>query len=70
MIERSESEILGLNWLSSLVKEDMGRIGQEWMQSIEEHRVFDELYAFRGLDGHQIRVHGFAIHKKNRKTTC
>jgi PAS domain-containing protein len=68
MLERSESEILGLNWLSSLVKEDMGRIGQGWMQSIEENRVFDEIYAFRGIDGHPIRVHGFAIHKKNRKT--
>ena len=65
MIERSESELLGNQWISCLIKNDEHRISSEWKRSIAEQRPFDEVYKFKGQD-EDILVHGLAFHKKSK----
>jgi len=65
MIERSESELLGNQWISCLIKSDEHRISSEWKRSISEQRPFDEVYKFKGQDN-DILVHGLAFHKKSK----
>ena len=65
LLKRTESELLGNNWISCLIKTDVDRIGDAWEAAIQEKRTFDEIFAF--IDGNEpsdtIRVHGLAFHK-------
>ena len=65
LLKRTESELLGNNWISCLLKADVDRVGDAWEAAIQEKRTFDEIFAF--IDGNEsnniIRVHGLAFHK-------
>jgi PAS domain-containing protein len=66
-LNRVESELLGNNWISCLVKTDTERISNAWYDSIEDMRTFDEIFSFSNNDQRDIKVHALAFHKLNKK---
>lgn len=66
LVKRVESEMLGNGWVSCISHEDTRRISEAWETSIEENRIFDEIYTFTSGES-SIKVHGIAFHKKNNK---
>lgn len=66
-LNRVESELLGNNWISCLVKSDTERISTAWYDSIEDMRTFDEIFSFSNSNQRNIKVHALAFHKLNKK---
>jgi PAS domain-containing protein len=66
-LNRVESELLGNNWISCLVKTDTERISNAWYDSIEDMRTFDEIFSFSNGKQRDIKVHALAFHKLNKK---
>lgn len=64
IIGRSESDLLGNNWIAWVVPEDKDRIFESWCFSIDNKTPFDEQYTFRKSDGMYQKVWGLAFHKK------
>jgi PAS domain S-box-containing protein len=68
LIKRTESEVMGSAWISNLLHEDRNRISECWFESVQDKRVFDEIYTYQS-DGQLIKVHGLAFHMRNKKTS-
>lgn len=60
LVGRSESEIMGNNWVSCI--EDKW-VFDEWQKSVENNIPFDEEYNYRKPDGSLVKVWGLAFHK-------
>lgn len=60
---RTESEILGNNWVAWIVAEDKERVFNAWKFSVENKTPFDEIYTYHRSDGTEIKVWGLAFHK-------
>ncbi len=63
LIGRTESDILGNNWIACLIPEDRERIFHAWMNSINNKIPFDETYTCKRADGKYQDVLGIAFHK-------
>jgi len=64
LVGRTESEILGNNWIAWVIPEDKERVFEAWQFSIENKSPFDERYTFKKADGTLQEVWGLAFHKK------
>lgn len=64
LIGHSESEIMGNNWMGVIDSVDRDRIIKAWETSMELVIPFDEIYNIRMSDGHLIKVHALAFHRK------
>lgn len=67
MLGRSESEILGTNWVNSIMVEDRDKILKAWNFSIENQTGFDEIYTIKRPDGMYVKVWAVALPKAGKK---
>lgn len=63
LVGRSESEIMGNNWVSCIDPAEKEKVFDAWNFSVETKSPFDEEYSYRREDGKIIRVWGLAFHK-------
>ncbi len=61
---RTESDLMGNNWIAWVIPDDRDRIFEAWQFSVENKSPFDEVYTFRRSDGSLQKVWGLAFHKK------
>ena len=67
LLGRSESEILGSNWTSSIIYEDREKTIKAWEFSVENQTGFDEIYTVRRPDGMYFKVWAVALPKAGKK---
>lgn len=63
LVGRSESEIMGNNWVSCIEPTEKESVFEAWRFSVENNTPFDEEYNYRKEDGKLIKVWGLAFHK-------
>lgn len=60
----SESELIGNNWLTVIVREHRQRVQEAWETSINLSTPFDEVYTIKKPDNSTVTVHALAFHKR------
>jgi PAS domain-containing protein len=63
LIGRSESELLGRNWVLAIAPDDRKRVLEAWQFSVENEAAFDEIYSIKTRDGLFQKVWGVAFPK-------
>lgn len=63
LVGRSESEIMGNNWVSCIEPSDKEKVFDAWNFSVETKSPFDEYYRYKKPDGGNVHVWGLAFHK-------
>jgi len=63
LLGRSESDIVGNNWMAILHPDDKKRIVEAWEFSIENKTPFDEIYSLKTSRNEWVKVWGVAFHK-------
>ncbi len=64
---RSESELLGNNWINAIHKSDRERIFRSWEFSVENQTGFDEIYTIQRPDEKTQKVWAVAFPRINQK---
>lgn len=63
LVGRSESEILGNNWVSCIDPVEKESVFDAWKFSIENNTPFDQEYTYKKESGELVRVWGLAFHR-------
>jgi len=69
LMGRSESEIIGNNWMALLHKDDKDRVVEAWEFSVENKTPFDEIYTIKTGNNEWVKVWGVAFHKNVSTST-
>lgn len=56
MLNRTEADFIGRNWVNVIYPEDRERVIEEWDRAVQERRVFELQYRWLHFDGHPVEI--------------